>query len=258
MNWNCTTGDASVSLDFSSSGGGKVTACGTEVLQVPSQQMPTVSLAAPSLLAAATNFTVLMVDRDAPNATSPIRSPLRHMLLTGIPRAAMRAGVSSPAVAARSPQAYAGPQPPPGSLCHRYYVQIYAETEGVAPLSLPANSSRFSWDFTQWAQDSGLSLVGGTYFRTQNASARTTDCDGAPLPGRAPATSALSPAALAAAIAAPLLALLACVVWRMHRGRAAAQFPAAEAQGSSAPYAALDKANPLAKPVRGWEEGAQS
>lgn len=229
-----------------------MTACGTEVLQVPSKRMPTVALASPSLLTA-TNYTVLMVDRDAPNASSPIRSPLRHMLLTGIPRAAMRAGVSSPAVAARSPQLYAGPQPPPGSLCHRYYVQIYAEAEGMAPQSLPSNSSRFSWDFTQWARDSGLSLVGGTYFRTQNASARTTDCDGAPLPAPAPATSALSPAALAAAIAAPLLALLACVVWRMHRGRAAAQTTAAEALGSSAPYAALDKANPLTKPVRGWE-----
>jgi len=131
------------------------------------------------------------------------------MLLTGIPQAALAAGVSSPSEAASAYTPYAGPQPPAGSLCHRYYVQVYSEAEGVAPQALDASTSRFLWNFTQYAHNSSLTLLFGAHFRTQNASARVTDCDGGPLGPTAAAAAASSPAPLIAGVLVPLLLLLA-------------------------------------------------
>ena len=248
--WVCSADDGALlalTLDFSASGGAEVSACGAEVLQPASQTMPAIRVSAPASLAAS-NYTILMVDRDAPSASGPIRSPLRHMALTGVPRAALQAGVSSAAVAAAAYTPYAGPQPPPGSGCHRYYVQVFAEREGVAPQAIGGNTSRFLWNFTQYAANSSLALLGGTHFRTQSSGSRVGDCDGNPLPQ--PAGAALGGGALAAAIAVPLLGVAAAcglLAWWWRGRRAQREDEAGAAAGSSAPYGALplEKANPL-------------
>jgi phosphatidylethanolamine-binding protein (PEBP) family uncharacterized protein len=252
--WACSDNTTSaLTLDFSASGGGFVAACGMEVLQGPSQTQPTISLPAAQLTAS--RYTLLAIDRDAPNAAGPTRSPLRHMALLSVPRAALQAGVGSAAAAAQGSMGFSGPQPPAGSGCHRYYVQVYAEAEGVAPQAFAP--SRFLWNFTQWAANSSLALVGGTHFRTQSSASRVADCDGRPLapppPGGAPAP--LSSAALAAAIAVPLALVAACGALAWWRARRAARLEEEGAGGggggagasSGAEYGQLplDKGNPL-------------
>ena len=250
--WVCSADSGALmalTLDFSASGGAVVSTCGAEVLQPASQTMPAITVSDPASLPAS-NYTILMVDRDAPSASGPIRSPLRHMALTGVPRAALQAGVSSAAVAAAAYTPYAGPQPPPGSGCHRYYVQVYAEQEGTAPQAIGGNTSRFLWNFTQYASNSSLVLVGGTHFRTQSSGSRVGDCEGNPLPLPAGGPAALGGGALAAAIAAPLLAVAVAgglLAWWWRGRRAQREEEAGAAAGSSAPYGALplEKSNPL-------------
>ena len=251
--WVCSDGSpTALSLDFGE--GGVVTACGTEVLQAPSQAQPRVSLpgAAAAAQLTASRYTVLMVDRDAPSAAGPVRSPLRHMALLSVPREAVLRGVA-PADAGAGSFAYSGPQPPAGSGCHRYYIQLWAEAEGVAPQALGA--SRFLWNFTQWAANSSLTLVGGSHFRTQSSVNRSVDCEGNPLaPAGAAPAAAGSSGALAAAIAAPLVALAlagGALAWWRRRARRAArleQEAGGADGGAGAPYGALPvekKSNPL-------------
>ena len=252
--WACSDNTTSaLTLDFSASGGGVVTACGAEVLQGPSQAQPTITLPAAQLTAS--RYTLLAIDRDAPSAAGPTRSPLRHMALLSVPRAALQAGVASAAAAAQGSMGYSGPQPPPGSGCHRYYVQVYAEAEGVAPQAF--GPSRFLWNFTQWAANSSLALVGGTHFRTQSNASRVADCDGRPLaPPPGPGAAApVSSAALAAAIAVPLVVAAAAAAaawwWRARRAARLEEEGAGGAAGGagSAAYGQLPldnlKGNPL-------------
>lgn len=167
--WVCS--DALLSVVF----GSQATSCATEVLQDIAQVQPIVtyfnSSADPSSL-----YTLIIVDRDAPNSSVPVRSPLRHYAAGNIPASVLATGAGAAVVAWFN---YSGPQPPVGSLCHRYYVQLYVQTPGVTP-TLADPFSRYTWDFPAWATNNSLSKVAVSYWRTQNLGVRTGPCDGTP------------------------------------------------------------------------------
>ena len=151
--------------------GSQHVACSSEVFQNVAQAQPTVTYTAvnSSLL-----YTLIIVDRDAPSMGSPTRSPLRHYAAGNITAAILSRGAGSAVSAWFN---YSGPQPPSGSLCHRYYVMLYAQTPGTFP-TLVDPTSRYLWDFPAWAANNSLTKIAVNYWETQNLSARTAPCGG--------------------------------------------------------------------------------
>jgi phosphatidylethanolamine-binding protein (PEBP) family uncharacterized protein len=174
--WECGT---TLGVQFAD---GAKPSCGLEVSQTTAKTMPTITFA-DSALPADALFTLLLVDRDAPNASYPIRSPLRHMAISSVPASSLAAGLNWGFFVASNLTVllnYSAPTPPAGSLCHRYYFQLYQQLPGMVP-SL-GNSTRFSWDFPSWAMANGLKKIPSatTYFNTQNEAARVGPCYPAP------------------------------------------------------------------------------
>jgi phosphatidylethanolamine-binding protein (PEBP) family uncharacterized protein len=211
--WIC---GASLTATFSD---GTLAACGAEVLQNVSSRMPTVSFAGAATAPAGTLYTLLVVDRDAPNASVPIRAPLLHMALASIPAAALSAGLGPALADGVVPLfAYSGPGPSAGSGCHRYYFQLYVQDATQAAPFLPANMSRFAWDFVSWATSSNLTKVPSatTHWRTQNLNARVEPCEAAPAAAAGGSSLAL-PVGLGLAAAAVAAAAAAIIAARRRR-----------------------------------------
>jgi len=103
---------------------------------------------------------------------------------------------------------YSGPRPPAGSLCHRYYLELYEQSDTIVELNVSA-VGRFSFDFPTWAALNGLTRMADatTFFQTQNDTFRTDACAGQPAQSGAPAGAAFGGASLAVLVVA-LLALL--------------------------------------------------
>jgi len=240
--WVCSTstveGNASVLLSF----GLQSAACGDEVALAASASMPLISLPG-ATLAAAANYTIIVIDRDASSAAAPTRSPLRHMALAGVPGAALARG----ATAADSLQpmfAYSGPRPPAGSGCHRYYAIVYRQADGV-PAEAFNVSNRFTWNFPEWAESSQLTVVGRTYWRT----GATAPCDGSGGGGGGSVASSFSTGALAACIVIPLLLLAAFLGWRWRAG-SGVRAPASGGGAGAEP--AADYRVVVENPQAGW------
>ena len=200
--WACSAATA-LSASFAASGGPPdAVGCGAEVLWLASQTMPVFAYSAADALSL---YTLLLLDRDAPNAAAPIRSPLIHMALADVNGAELAAGRVANA---RAMFAYSGPRPPAGSLCHRYYLQLYSQALGVSPSLNVTAVGRYAFDFETWAALNNLTRVPGavSFFQTQNDTFRTGPCD-APEQSAAPAP-AIAAAALVAVVAAALIALL--------------------------------------------------
>lgn len=177
IEWEC---NSTLALQFT--GGSGPLVCGDEELQGITGVMPKITLALPS--PAPTYVTLLVVDRDAPSSQAPVRSPLRHMAISRVPGALLATGVDESILASASGAEfffnYSGPQPPAGTLCHRYYVQVYAETGGPPALNISASGGRYTWDFPTWAASQNLTKLAVGMWRTQNAGARVGGCDGTP------------------------------------------------------------------------------
>lgn len=203
-----------------------------EVLRPATVAMPTLTYF-DSSRGASTSYTAIIVDRDAPNATEPIRSPLRHMVVAGLSQAQLQSGVSwgslSPGNNGSSVSLfnYSGPNPPPGSGCHRYYVMLYEQTPGVFPdIPLNESASRFTWDFPSWARSQALSKVvsATTHWRTQNWDFYSGPCDSPPT--AAAATATFSAGAIAAVTVSAIVVLAAVAFGALKvRKRAAAMSP---------------------------------
>lgn len=194
--WQCT---GSLAVSFAAAPGLSVS-CGTEVLQNVTTGpgiAPTFTLADAKPFAL---YTVLVVDRDAPNAGEPSRSPLRHMAAGDVAGSALVAGWSGGASSSLWLN-YTGPQPPNGTACHRYYAIVYEQAAGVRPSLSPAAAAyRFNWDFPGWAANATngpLVKVAVNVWRTQNLAARTGGCD-APAPPSTGMSQAFSDGVLAA------------------------------------------------------------
>ena len=253
--WQCGNGTAAavlpLSLTFPGLRAPLAPACGAEVPQPPSQVLPTIAV--PALGGAAPQFaTILVVDRDAPSAGSPIRSPLRHMALSRVPGALLAAGVNASSLAAAAAAGaalerffnYSGPSPPAGTLCHRYYVLVYAEDPAVAPsLNITAGEGRYMWDFPQWAALNNLTKLAEGMWRTQNAGARTGDCDTpapAPPPSGDGGSNALS---LGLGLGIPLALAGVASLW-LARARMRGMFSRGGSRAKSAEKAFLTPRRP--------------
>lgn len=195
-------GSGSLTVSFAGGGGAARGASTPEVLRPSTVAMPTLTFddaAAPGAL-----FTALVLDRDAPNASVPLRGPLRHMALAGLSREQLRAGVSWDTLDASAGWLfnYSGPNPGAGSGCHRYYVMLYAQSAALSPSIPPEQSSRFAWDFPAWAASQSLTKVASatTYWRTQNWTYYAGPCDSAPPAARAGGLSAGAAVGVAAAV----------------------------------------------------------
>jgi phosphatidylethanolamine-binding protein (PEBP) family uncharacterized protein len=197
-----------LTASFAASGGPPdAVGCGAEVLWLASQTMPLIGYGAADAQAL---YTLLLLDRDAPNAVAPIRSPLIHMAIADIPGADL-AGNRVSNASGRALFPYSGPRPPAGSLCHRYYFELYSQNPAV-PVELNVSAiGRYAFDFPTWADASSLTRVAAavSFFQTQNDTFRTGPCGAAP-PSQSGAlgpAAALAPGAFVAALAA-LAALL--------------------------------------------------
>ena len=224
--WECASAGT---LTVAFNGGPSAHGCETpEVLRPSTVAMPTLTYF-DSTKPAATSYTVIIIDRDAPNATEPIRSPLRHMMVAGLSQAQLQSGVAwsnlSPGNNGSSVALfnYSGPNPPAGSGCHRYYVMLYEQASGVSPdIPLNESASRFSWDFPNWARSQSLSKIESatTYWRTQNWDFYAGPCDMPP--AAVPSTFSAGAAAAITVSVMVLVAAAAYGVWKA-RARAAAK-----------------------------------
>ena len=221
--WACNASAASVTLQFAGPPIARI--CGAEVPQPATAALPTLTLSGYAPPAGNATVTVLIVDRDAPSAAQPIRSPLRHMALSRVPAALLLAGVNESSLAAAPGVvaffSYSGPQPPNATGCHRYYVYVYAEDAALPPpqLNISAGGGRYNWNFLEWAASQNLTTLAVGMWRTQNFAAKVGPCDAAPTPTPAPTLaptpapdsgSASSPLALGLGLGIPLgLAALA-------------------------------------------------
>ena len=178
--------DATLSVSFNSLN----VRCGTEVAYQAidntggPEKMPSIKWAGPG--ENSDLFTIIIVDRDAPNATIPNLSPIRHMAIANVPYGLLKAGFDSTSSVPTALFAYAKPGPPTSSGCHRYYVILYRQTPGVTPsLSVPSSADstyRRVWDFPSWVKSN--SLVGPisiNYWQTQNINTASLLCP-APMP----------------------------------------------------------------------------
>lgn len=161
--------------------------CGTEVSQnstsaYQSSSMPLISYP----YADDTEiYTVLIVDRDASSAANPTRSPIIHMAIGGINGNTLREGISPSSINISSNLIffpYSGPQPPPGSLCHRYYTILYRQDISVTPELNVSIIGRFNFNFPEWAINQSLTRLALNYWRTQSNLSRIGGCDALPSP----------------------------------------------------------------------------
>lgn len=175
--WDC---DGSLQVTFAAAPLPAVS-CGSEVLQnATSAPFTTVApVFTLATAAAASTYTLLVVDRDAPNATAPSRSPLLHFATSRVAGAALRSGYTGAASTAMWFN-YSGPQPPVGSGCHRYYAFALVEPAGgglpTSPFTATANATRYQFDFVAWEATNSLTVASSNYWRTQSLAARVGPC----------------------------------------------------------------------------------
>jgi len=157
--------------------------CGTEVFEnttssAGAKSMPTFYFPAADLNAV---YTLIVVDRDSPNATAPTLSPQVQMALTWVP--GFDIGVApgfdvSDVETASVLFGYHGPEPPAGSHCHRYYAMLYLQPDGSDPEWTAAD--RFNFDFPTWAQKNKLTKKAENFWETQNLLHRAGACSAPP------------------------------------------------------------------------------
>jgi phosphatidylethanolamine-binding protein (PEBP) family uncharacterized protein len=190
--------------------------CGTEVFQnvtsaYQSASMPTISYDAAD---ASLLYTVLIVDRDASSAANPTRSPIIHMAIGNVAGEVLFSSGLSPSTISDADlvfQSYSGPQPPPLSLCHRYYVMLYSQDSSVTPQLNVSAMGRFNFDFPTWASTNKLTKLAVNYFRTQSNLSRTGGCDDpspSPSPGKSGASALVVNTLVSISVAVASLMLL--------------------------------------------------
>lgn len=108
--------DGNVAVSFN----GTQVSCGTEIGQLVARQFPTISWAGATANA---SYALVLIDRDAPNATTPASSPIRHGAAVNITGPQLIAGVASNS-SGNWLQTYSPPQPPFGSGCVRPHISL--------------------------------------------------------------------------------------------------------------------------------------
>ncbi|ORY95615.1 phosphatidylethanolamine-binding protein [Syncephalastrum racemosum] len=107
-----------------------------------------------------TQYTLLLVDPDAPSKSDPKFGPYRHWVVGNIPGSTGLVETNT----ANELTPYMGPAPPPGSGPHRYIFLLYRQTReqhSFTPLNVQ-DRSKFS--FSNFAQENQLELIGANFF----------------------------------------------------------------------------------------------
>lgn len=161
-----------------------LTDCGKEILYNESQVRPTFIVPKPNLTDL---YVIIIVDRDAPSASSPIRSPLRHYAAYNITgNQLLSPGLEPSTIVSTTWFNFSGPQPPAGSGCHRYYGMVYRQdpltllNEQSLLINTSDPTNRLNWNFVEWATEQNLTKVGVNYWSTQNMYTRVAGCDANP------------------------------------------------------------------------------
>ncbi|KAI8082728.1 phosphatidylethanolamine-binding protein [Halteromyces radiatus] len=107
-------------------------------------------------------YTLFMVDPDAPSRTNPKNGPWRHWVAVNIP------GNQQDKATAASSQLtnYLGPAPPPGTGDHRYVFLLYKQPNKNIKFESLSQSvqERRSFDYKKYALTHQLELVGVNFF----------------------------------------------------------------------------------------------
>jgi len=152
------------------------TDCGNEILYNESQIRPIFILPKPNLT---DQYVIIIVDRDAPSASNPIRSPLRHFAAYNISgNQLLTPGLDSNTLISTWFN-YSGPQPPAYSGCHRYYGMVYRQNPNIIPelyINFTDPTNRLNWNFVEWANNNSLEKIGVNYWTTQNMYTRNNGC----------------------------------------------------------------------------------
>ncbi|KAI8388586.1 phosphatidylethanolamine-binding protein [Radiomyces spectabilis] len=122
-------------------------------------EAPVVNFAPPD---ADAEYTLLLVDPDAPSKQDPKMAPWRHWVIVNIP------GSQTTNVQASASQhsEYFGPAPPPGTGPHRYIFLLYkqANKNNSFQAMSAEPQARGKFDFKQFAKDNNLELIAVNYF----------------------------------------------------------------------------------------------
>jgi len=111
--------------------------------------------------------------------------------------------------------AYAGPVPPAGTLCHRYYAFLYRQTPGQVPALNGSLSGRLNFNFPQWASAASCpSHPTILLHKVASAETRTATCAVMPSPSPAPAGSTV--ALMTLAIVAGVALVAGGAFWWWH------------------------------------------
>jgi len=215
----CGTSQTLISATFTD---GTIADCNSEVLRPIALTMPTIyfynSSAAPS-----TTYTLLIIDRDAPNATVPLRGPLRHAAFSHLSQRILRSGINWSTLNNNNNDSaialfnYSGPGPSAGSGCHRYYIMLYSEAIDT-PLPFLYDPSRYSMNFPVFASNFSLTKIASatTYWRTQNFEGRIGPCD-TPSSTPPPPTNTKLGLGLGFGLGLPITALLIYIFLKHRR-----------------------------------------
>ncbi|KAI9243509.1 phosphatidylethanolamine-binding protein, partial [Helicostylum pulchrum] len=132
---------------------GEDVALGNFIKPSDSADAPTVTFIAPDPDA---EYTVLMVDHDAPSKEDHTYSPYRHWVVANIPS-------SADFSQATELSGYIGPGPPPKTGDHRYIFLVYKQPKtDIAFNTLPKEPH--CWDYKPFVQENQLELIGVNFF----------------------------------------------------------------------------------------------
>ncbi|KAG1047277.1 hypothetical protein G6F43_010265 [Rhizopus delemar] len=143
-------------LDIKYSSGEDV-ALGNFIKPSDSAEAPKVNFIAPDK---DSQYTLLMVDPDAPSKENPKLSPYRHWVVVNIPS-------STDFAAASQMASYIGPAPPPNTRDHRYIFLLYKQPAKYSNFqALSEEPSKF--DYKAFVQNNKLELVSVNFFISRN------------------------------------------------------------------------------------------
>ncbi|RCH91511.1 Phosphatidylethanolamine-binding protein 4 [Rhizopus azygosporus] len=136
---------------------GEDVALGNFIKPSDSAETPNISFVAPDSDA---QYTLLLIDPDAPSKQDPKWGPYRHWVVVNIPG-------SADFMAANQLTSYMGPAPPPKTGDHRYIFLLYKQP------SINSNFNALSqdascFDYKSFVQQNGLELVSVNFFVSRN------------------------------------------------------------------------------------------
>ncbi|KAF1806408.1 phosphatidylethanolamine-binding protein [Mucor lusitanicus] len=136
---------------------GEDVALGNFIKPSESADTPKVAFIAPDETA---EYTLLVVDPDAPSKEDPKWGPYRHWVITNIP-------ASGDLSKGNALAPYMGPAPPPKTRDHRYIFLLYKQPRTQADFGTLAEESN-NWDFKAFVNQHNLELIGVNFFISRN------------------------------------------------------------------------------------------